>query len=83
MSLLQARSLHRTGNLSKDDYIDRMFDYHGLLFEYAQLLPGTDITRIEIEPGYVCLVVAPGIKIVCDRPDKRIVPFEVLNFYHY
>ena len=54
------------------------------MFNYAEFILGTDIQKIEIEDGQVVMTSREhGIKIICDKHDKRIAPIEVLNFQNY
>jgi len=84
MKLTHVKTEYKNGTLSKPDYIDQMHDLHKVLFEYASFLSGTDIRHIEISDDSVIMTSrAAGIKLVCDKDDKRIIPIEILNFDFY
>jgi FkbM family methyltransferase len=73
-----------SGELTKSEYIDRMFEIHRSLFAYSHRLPETDIASIEIRDGSVIMTSrASGVRIACNENDKRIAPIEILNFGHY
>lgn len=57
-----------------------MHDAQRCLFDYANMLPATDITAIEIRDGKVVMTTCGGIRLLVDRDDKRIIPLEILNF---
>jgi FkbM family methyltransferase len=70
--------------ISKPNYIDKMFEQHKLLFEYSSLLMGVDIKSIQITPsGIVFTTKQDEIKFLCTKADKRTAPFEILNFDEY
>ena len=84
MILTEIRDQYLGNELSKPDYIDRMHEVHRLLFDYASFIRDTDIAKIEISDGKIVMTSREaGIRIICDRDDKRIVPVEILNFGHY
>ena len=84
MSLDGIKKEFAAQKITKPEFIDRMHQQHRLLFEYAALLPGTDIQKIEIVDGQVLMTSREsGIKILCDPDDKRIAPIEILNFGNY
>lgn len=84
MGIIALKKLYVDGQLPKSDYIVQMHDYHKMLFEYADFIRTTDIGKIEIEGGEVILTSKEfGIRMVCDRFDRRIAPIETLNFDYY
>jgi len=61
-----------------------MHKLHNGLFDYADFIRDTDIANISITDGLVIMTSrATGIKVLCDRQDKRIAPIEILNFGSY
>ena len=48
MNLKNAKADYFSGKISKSDYIDSMFSNHQRLYDYADFLEETDISRIEI-----------------------------------
>ena len=84
MKLEQLKKDYKNGNISKQDYIDKMHELHKMLFEYASFIRKTDIGRIEIADASVIMTSRnSGIKMICDKTDKRIIPIEILNFDFY
>jgi FkbM family methyltransferase len=69
------------GKIDKSDFIDRMHDIHKYLFEYSEILKETDISNIEITDNSVIMTIREsGIKMFCDKNDKRIIGIEIINF---
>ena len=84
MNLKELKISYQKGLISKPEYISEMYKLHDRLFEYAEFINDTDISRIEITDN--CVVMTSGVnsvKIVCDYHDKRIAPIETLNFNYY
>jgi len=72
------------GRLAKEAYIRAMHEIHTLLYEYAELLPETDIAKISVTDHAVEMTLrSSGAKLLCDRHDHRIAPIESLNFGHH
>jgi FkbM family methyltransferase len=69
------------GRISKEAYVREMHETHALLYEYAELLPDTDVARITIADGEVVMTLrSSGAQFICDPRDHRIAPIEILNF---
>jgi FkbM family methyltransferase len=84
MNLKDTKSAYLSGQMSKPEYIDGMYQLHQRLFEYADFLEGTDIGKIEITDGTVVMTSrTTEVKIYCDKYDKRLAPLEILNFDFY
>jgi FkbM family methyltransferase len=84
MNLKDTKSAYFSGQISKPDYIDAMYLQHQNLFNYADFLEDTDIAKIEITDKSVVMTSrSTKVKICCDRQDKRLAPFEILNFNFY
>ncbi len=84
MSLNDLKSEFMNGNLSKPDYIEKMHAEHKKLFEYADFVRETDISKIEITDGIVQMTTREhSIIFLVDRDDARIAPIEILNFGAY
>jgi FkbM family methyltransferase len=84
MTLAEIKKRFASQGILKPDFIEQMHQVHEVLFDYAALLPTTDIAKIEIKDGEVVMTSRQhGISIVCDKDDKRIVPIEILNFGNY
>ena len=84
MTLNDLKSEFMNGNLSKPDYIEKMHVEHKKLFEYANFVRETDISKIEITDGIVQMTTREhSITFLVDRDDARIAPIEMLNFGAY
>jgi FkbM family methyltransferase len=84
MKLHQIKQKYLSGEISKPDYIDDMHAAHTILFDYARFIRNTDIAKIEITDDAIVMTSREtGIRILCDKDDKRIVPVEILNFEQY
>jgi FkbM family methyltransferase len=84
MNLFESKAAFKAGTITKQKYIDWMHQMHAQLFDHAAFLKGTEIGRIEIIDGRVIMEMRKtGIKILCDKDDKRIAPIEILNFGDY
>jgi FkbM family methyltransferase len=77
------RAAFEQGALAKPEYIAEMHGLHSLLFEYAHLLPGTEVAKIEIADETVIMTSRHGVKILCGPDDRRLPPIEALNFGRY
>ncbi|MBC1189929.1 FkbM family methyltransferase [Microcystis aeruginosa CS-558/01A06] len=81
MKLLDRKSHYHLGQSNKQQYIDEMYQFHQLLFDYSELLKDTDIASIRIQDdGVVFTSREQGINIWFNQQDKRSIPFEILNF---
>ncbi|MFA6533103.1 MAG: FkbM family methyltransferase [Patescibacteria group bacterium] len=70
--------------ITKEEYIDLAFKYHNTLYDYADYLPLTDIESIYISKKEVRMTTKKEKLILTyPRDDKRIAPFEVLNFKNF
>jgi FkbM family methyltransferase len=75
------KEAYEEGLVEKHQYIREMHWYHQLLFDYAELIKGTDIKSIEITDGKVMVTTRDhGLKLIANPTDKRIPPFEIMNF---
>lgn len=84
MNLFETKTAYQTGIINKPLYIESMYQWHRCLFDYAELIRGTDISSIEITDGQVIMTSrTTGIKILCNKEDRRIAPIEILNFGFY
>ena len=75
---------YNEGMMDKHTYIREMHDVHCTLYDYAEYLPSTDISKIEITDGEVIMTSRKyGVKMACDFKDQRAIPIETLNFGEY
>lgn len=82
--LKEIQQQFKEGKLDKWQYIDAMYQQHQLLFEYASLLPSTNISSIHVEDGNVVMTFRDsGIKFLVNEGDKRLAPLDTLNFSTY
>lgn len=81
MTLKALKQAYAQGKLPKAEYIEQMMAHHLLLFEYAEFLRDTGISRVELTDGAVVMSTREGgLKFQCDPEDRRLVPLEILNF---
>lgn len=70
--------------LSKPSYIDQVFNYHNVLFQYKDYIKESDVAKIEIiDDNIIITSRQDGIKMYIDLDDKRCTPLEILNFGTY
>lgn len=73
-----------SGKIDKWQYIDKMYDKHSMLFDYAAFIKDKNISSIEINDDRVTMTFRDsGIKFICAKSDKRLAPFDTLNFGTY
>jgi FkbM family methyltransferase len=71
-------------SLNKNEYIDKMYGVHELLFDYAEYLNKTGISSIEIKDENVIMTFKDSnVKMICIKGDKRIACIDSLNFLSY
>jgi FkbM family methyltransferase len=69
---------------SKSDYIDEMYKFHQLLFDYSEFIKNTGISKIEIFDNDVIMTFRDSnVKMNCIEGDKRIACLDSLNFLSY
>lgn len=74
----------KQGEINKGDYINKMFEIHSSLFDYSDFIKKTDIKNIMIDEENVIMETRnDGIKMICDKYDRRIIPIEILNLDVY
>jgi FkbM family methyltransferase len=91
MSLKEIRNEFKQGHLPKHDYIKKVHGVHSQLFEYADVLPQTDVKKIEITPEGVAFTIkhralkdsTPPAKFFVNSMDQRVTPIETFNFDTY
>jgi FkbM family methyltransferase len=91
MSLSALRAAYNDHKIEKHDFIDKTHQFHKALFEYASIIPSTDITKIEIDESGVHFTVkhralsyeGGGVRFYVDPQDQRVAPIEALNFNTY
>ena len=84
MKLKQIKEEFRSGHTDKWQYIDKMYDQHISLFDYAEFIKDTNISAITISDDSVIMTFRDsGVKMKCVANDKRLAPFDALNFNNY
>ena len=85
MSIFDTRNKFLSGNISKPEFIQKMYQlHHSKLFEYSDYMKQTNIASIEISDDQVIMTSRDkGIKIICPLGDYRVAPIEALNFLDY
>lgn len=84
MSLQRVKQQFAEMRLDKWTYIDAMYDIHSILFDYADFIQATNISKVEIKDSKVVMTFRDsGIQFICTRSDKRLAPFDTLNFGAY
>ena len=69
---------------NKIEYIDEMYKFHQILFDYSKFITNTEIQKIEILDNEVVMVFRnSNVKIICVEGDKRIACLDALNFHSY
>lgn len=84
MKLHDLHDAWQANTLTKHEYIEAMYGLHSQLFDYANYLKATAISKLIISDG---LVVAEaresGLRFACMPGDWRTAPIETLNFGSY
>lgn len=84
MFLKEKREQFESGFLPKQEFIEKMYTAHSVLFDYAEYLGCTGIDRIEIVDGNVIFVEKDSqARFLCKRGDLRLPQIESLNFGAY
>lgn len=84
MKIQELKEQFQANQIDKWSYIDQMYDQHALFFDYARFLEETNISKIEIENKKVIMTFRDsGVRFICSKGDKRLAPFESLNFGDY
>ena len=84
MSLQELHDGFFSGALDMATYAAAMQPLHRQLLDYANLLPATDVARIEIADGQVVLTCrSTGLKLCYEDPLDRYAVLSLLNFGKY
>jgi FkbM family methyltransferase len=76
------RRLH-AGELTKAEYIERMYDTHRTLFAYSDFIRSRNVEKLVISAGEILLTTKNGITLVCNPEDLRTIGVEILNFGNF
>ncbi|MGV3581305.1 MAG: FkbM family methyltransferase [Methylophilus sp.] len=85
MNILDTRTDYLNGEISKPDFIRKMYQHHhSKLFDYAKYIKQTNIASIEIFDDKVIVTSRDnGVKMICPEGEHRVAPIESLNFLDY
>jgi FkbM family methyltransferase len=84
MKLTDINRKFLNGEIDKWQYIDEMYVVHQTLFDYSRFLKNSNISEIIINDNQVIFTFRDsGIKFLCSPDDKRLAPFDTLNFGSY
>lgn len=89
MNIKDIKSDYSNGRITKVEFINRMHEFHKVLFDFSANLKDTEIAKIEIDDDKVIFTsrhtsLHPGgVKFYVDILDKRITPIDTFNFNQY
>lgn len=84
MGLQDIQDDFKKGRLDKATYIQRMFECHKALFEYRELIKGTDLAALEIcQDGVRVKFAWPPVELLLPPGEMRAAPVEAVNFGSY
>lgn len=89
MSIQKVKENYENRTISKAVFIDKMKEFHKVLFDFSESLKDTEINKIEILDNEVIMETRKtdyhngGIKLIVDKLDKRTVTLEAFNFNTY
>jgi len=84
MNLQEIKNKYSNSELTKNEYIDSMYQQHSLLFEYSAYIKNTNLDSIEIKDDLVIAKFRDSqIRFICIPGDKRLAPLDTLNFGEY
>ncbi|MBS4066033.1 MAG: FkbM family methyltransferase [Chitinophagaceae bacterium] len=89
MNIKKAKKEYRNQEISKRDFIDKMHEFHRVLFDFSENLKDTEIAKIEIQDDKVIFTTREteyhpgGCKFYVDVVDKRVTPVDTFNFDMY
>lgn len=89
MSIQVTKNSFSNKEISKAEFINRMHDFHKVLFDFSENLKETEISKIEIIDGEVIFTTRAtkyhpgGCSFSVDIFDKRVTPIDTFNFDLY
>jgi FkbM family methyltransferase len=89
MSIKETKNDFKSKKLTKVEFIDKMHEFHKVLFDFSETLKDTEISKIEIEDHKVIFTSRKtemhpgGVRFFVDVLDKRITPVDTFNFDQY
>ncbi|MDR1021734.1 MAG: FkbM family methyltransferase [Prevotellaceae bacterium] len=74
----------RDGQVSKQEYLEKMYEVHAHLFDYSELMKDTNVSKIVVEDDTVVATCRnSGVKLICAKGDVRSVPLTIFNLGDY
>ena len=89
MNIKKAKNDYKEQKISKGNFIDKMHEFHKVLFDFSENLKDTEIAKIEIQDDKVVFTTRAtdyhpgGCKFFVDVVDKRVTPVDTFNFDMY
>ncbi|MES2619224.1 MAG: FkbM family methyltransferase [Bacteroidota bacterium] len=84
MNIFEIKKQFIENKLDKWKYIDQMYSVHRVLFDYAEFIKTTNISNIQISEGQIVMTFRDSsVQFICSEGDKRLAPFDTLNFGIY
>ncbi len=83
MKLSTAAKQFQNGHLDKQKYILQAHEAHALLFDYCEMLKGSQIAVVELSKAGLLLKTENGVTFTVDPKDLRAAPIEAINFGSY
>jgi FkbM family methyltransferase len=89
MDIKQVKSDFKSNKITKVDFVNKMHEFHKVLFDFSETLADTEIAKIEIADGSVIFTSRQtnlhpgGAKFYVDVTDKRVTPVDTFNFDYY
>lgn len=84
MNAANLKKKFNTGKLTKREYIEGMYRHvHSSLFETVELIRDSIAKSMTLDKDGVTMLTEDGIRLKCKIGDRRLIPFEILNFGDY
>ncbi len=89
MKIFEIKELYNNKKISKEEFIDKIFEKHSILNEYVDFLHLSGISEIRISDNGLFFTSrktpyhSGGIQFLTDIVDKRVTPLEAFNFGKY
>jgi FkbM family methyltransferase len=89
MNIKNVKNEFKEQKISKGNFIEKMHEFHKVLFDFSENLKHTEIAKIEITDKKVVFTTREtdyhpgGCKFYVDVIDKRVTPIDTFNFDMY
>jgi len=68
MNIKELKNKFENGLIQKPEYIKKIYDFHRILFDYAEFIKNTDIKKIEITDDKIITTTRENaIKMICEK----------------